>query len=116
MQANADITYESSYGLFNFGPTVDYDFVRDLPSKLLQSGDFHEGIPILVGHTKFDGLLFTPPWIRTNEQLRQHVRTLYPGVSDAVLDEVEKRYPIKDLAFAKEKILKVADFLDVCSP
>lgn len=112
MQANADLTFNSSYGLFNFGPTVDGYFTKDLPSKVLKRREQHRGISILIGHTKFDGLVFTPPWIRNNEQLRDHVRLMYPGVPDSVLDEVDKKYPIGKIEFAKEKILKVADFLD----
>lgn len=61
--ANAKMTYDSPYGIFNFGPTIDGDFVPDLPSKLLGTEDkqFHQGISVLLGHTAYDGLLFTPP-------------------------------------------------------
>lgn len=112
MQANADLTFNSSYGLFNFGPSVDGYFTRDLPSKVLKAKEQHKGISMLIGHTKFDGLFFTPPWIRNNTQLRDHVRLMYPGVPETVLDEVDKRYPIGKFEFAKEKLLKVANFLD----
>lgn len=114
MQANADMTYKSNYGLFKFGPTVDGYQVPDLPSKRLQdTNSHHKGINVMIGHTKFDGLVFTPPWIRTDAQLREHVLTLYPGIPEAVLKEIEKRYPVKDFGLAKEKILQVSDFLDV---
>lgn len=115
MQANANITFNSSYGLFNFGPSVDGFFVPDLPSKRLKDGNHHAGISLLLGHTKFDGLLFTPPWIRSNAQLQDHVRTMYPGVNDSVLNEINKKYPIGKIEYAKEKILTVANFLDVSS-
>jgi len=113
MKANADLTYKSSYGLFKFGPTVDGFYVPDLPSKLLKDGRFWRGTSLLVGHTKYDGLVFTPPWIRSNEQLRQHVRTMYPGITESVLDEIDRRYPIEKWSFAKEKLIAVSDFLDV---
>lgn len=61
--ANARMTYDSPYGVFNFGPTIDGDYVPDLPSKLLNTTEksFHRGIAMMLGHTAYDGLLFTPP-------------------------------------------------------
>jgi carboxylesterase type B len=113
MQANANLTFMSSYGLFNFGPSIDMNYIQDLPSKVLKRREHHKNIPIMVGHTKFEGLFFTPPWIRTNEQLREHVRTMYPGVQNDVMEMIDEKYPIGKIEFAKEKLLKVADFLDV---
>lgn len=112
MQANADLTFNSSYGLFNFGPSIDGSYIRDLPSKVLKAKEQHKGIPMLIGHTKFDGLFFTPPWIRNNDQLRDHVRLMYPGVPESVLQEVDRKYPIGNLETAKARLLKVANFLD----
>lgn len=116
MGINANITFNSSYGLFNFGPSVGGNFVPDLPSKRLGDGEHHRGIGLLLGHTKFDGLLFTPPWIRSNLGLRAHVRKMYPGVPVSVLNKIWDKYPVDFYLSAKEKILKVADFLDVSFP
>ena len=117
MQINADMTYNSSYGIFKFGPTVDdsgwNSYVPDLPSKLLSSGRFNKGISLFLGHQKFDGLLFTPPWIRTDAQLATHVQKLFPNVSTTVLNDIKSMYPVASFATEKEKIFDVADFLDV---
>jgi hypothetical protein len=68
----------------------------------------------MVGHAKYDSLFYTPPWIRNNSQLREHVLTLFPGAPDTVLDEISTRYPIDGIYLAKDKLLKVASFLNVC--
>jgi carboxylesterase type B len=114
-QANAIMTYESEYGYFNFGPTVDGDYVPDLPGRLLAAGDFHTGISMLTGHQALDGLLFTPPWIRTNAGLAQHSQDLYPGIPPEVLSNISSRYHIDEswLNPAQSRIGVVSDFLDV---
>lgn len=111
--ANARMTFDSPYGIFNFGPTVDGDFVGDLPSKLLAENKNHEGIALLVGHMAYDGLLFTPPWIRTNEQLRTHSAKMYPSIPDSVRTQITALYPINWWAeLAQKKLAIVSDFLD----
>lgn len=115
--ANARMTFDSPYGIFNFGPTVDGKFVTDLPGKLLANQENHEGISLMVGHMAYDGLLFTPPWIRTNAQLREHSAKLYPGITESVKNKITEFYPINWwIELAQKKIAVVADFLDVCRP
>ena len=71
--ANAKMVHESMYGYFNFGPTIDNDYVKDLPCKILAKPSL--AIPaMLLGHMKLDGLLFTPPWIRTTPALLDYVQ------------------------------------------
>ncbi|KAH9205609.1 Alpha/Beta hydrolase protein [Leptodontidium sp. 2 PMI_412] len=111
--ANARMTFDSPYGIFNFGPTVDGKFVTDLPGKLLANQENHEGISLMVGHMAYDGLLFTPPWIRTNAQLREHSAKLYPGIPESVKNKITELYPINWwIELAQKKIAVVADFLD----
>ncbi|KAH7370126.1 Alpha/Beta hydrolase protein [Rhexocercosporidium sp. MPI-PUGE-AT-0058] len=111
--ANAKMTFDSSYDTFNFGPTVDGDFVPDLPGKILGRGENHEGISLMVGQMAYDGLLFTPPWIRTNAQLKQHSAKLYPGIPKSVKSKITEMYPINPwIELAQKKITVVSDFLD----
>ncbi|KAK0101748.1 hypothetical protein ONS95_006900 [Cadophora gregata] len=116
-EANTNMTFKSPYGIFNFGPTVDGDYVPSLPGKLLSGGSrktYHQGISLMVGHTAYDGLLFTPPWIRSPAQLREHSWKLYPGIPESVLQFIDEHYPIKTspLILAQKKIANVSDFLD----
>ncbi|CZT01721.1 hypothetical protein WAI453_006765 [Rhynchosporium graminicola] len=111
--ANAKMTFDSPYGIFNFGPTIDDDFVPDLPGKLLAQNKNHDGISLLLGHMAYDGLLFTPPWIRNNSQLRDHAAKLYPGINGSVQNKITELYKINPLILvAQKRIAIVSDFLD----
>lgn len=113
---NAIMTYYSRYGLFNFGPKVDNGYVPRLPGQLLLDNTYHKGIPMILGHTSLDGLLFTPPWIRDDQTLRDYMIGLYPHTPDSVLDTMKKDiyYGIPDTKGTLEitKINAVFDLLD----
>lgn len=113
---NAIIAYYSKYGLFNFGPKVDYGYVPRLPGQLLLNNTYHRGIPMILGHTSLDGLLFTPPWIRDDQALGDYMSSLYPDTPDSVLDTMKKDiyYGIPDNDQTPEitKINAVSDLLD----
>ena len=112
--ANAKMVHESMYGYFNFGPTIDGDYVPDLPGKVLAQaqGNFHAPA-MMLGHMKMDGLLFTPPWIRTTPALLDYVRELFPSVPQSVLDMIASGYPVPTTLGPQLALLDVADFLDV---
>ncbi|KAL8861267.1 MAG: hypothetical protein Q9178_002483 [Gyalolechia marmorata] len=110
--ANAKMVHNSKYGYFNFGPTIDGYYVKDLPGKLLAQPDEYYIPALLVGHEKLDGLLFTPPWIRTTEALVDYVRELFPGVPQAVLDTIASEYKIPTNFGPQASLLAVADFFD----
>lgn len=110
--ANAKMVHESMYGYFNFGPTIDGNYVPDLPGKILAQETFP--IPaMLLGHMKLDGLLFTPPWIRTTPALLDYVGELFPSVPQSVLDMIASGYPVPTVLGPQLALLDVADFLDV---
>ena len=113
---NARMNYYSNYGLFKFGPVVDNGYVPRLPGQLLLNNTYHKGIPMILGHTALDGLLFTPPWIRDDEALREYMLHLYPITPDSVLDTMKKDnyYGISNKEKTSElaKINAVSDLLD----
>ncbi|KAL8668407.1 MAG: hypothetical protein Q9168_006964 [Polycauliona sp. 1 TL-2023] len=109
--ANAKMVYETKYGSFNFGPTLDTSYVLDVPGKLLAKGDVK--IPaLLLGHEKLDGLLFTPPWIRNAWALNAHLGELFPDVPQGVLEELRSKYPIPERAGSRAALTSVADCFD----
>ncbi|KAI4246733.1 MAG: hypothetical protein L6R40_001762 [Gallowayella cf. fulva] len=84
------MSYYSIYGLFKFGPAVDLEYVPRLPGQLLLDDTNHKGIPMILGHTSLDGLLFTPPRIRDDETLGQYLSELYPRAPDSLFETVKK--------------------------
>ena len=112
MQINAEMSFESKYGTTRFGPTVDGYIVPQLPSKLLKDGRFHTGLPMLFGHTKSDGLLFTPPWARSDDDVRAHLRTLFPNITKSALDQVIDKYPAPSSSSARANVDRFATLLD----
>ena len=96
--ANAKMIHEAKYGSSTFGPTIDHTYVKDIPSKILAQAQNDElRFPtMLIGHKKWDGLFFTPPWIRTTEALLAHVRELFHAVPQSVLDKISSDYPVPD--------------------
>lgn len=110
--ANAKLVHESKYGYFNFGPTIDHGYVRDLPGKTLAQDQLR--IPaMLLGHEKADGLLYTSPWIRTTEALLDHVPGLYPNVPQSVLDMIVSGYTVPTKFGPQLSLLAAADFFNV---
>lgn len=110
------MSYYPSYGLFTFGPSTDSEYVPRLPGQLLLNNTYHKGIPMILGHTALDGLLFAPPWIRNDQALRDYMLELYPDTPDSVLDTMKKDnyygIPDKEETLEITKINAVYDLLD----
>jgi len=113
IKANAEMTYLSQYGIFRFGPTIDYNYVPNLPGKMLRDRRFANRVHVLLGHTKFDGLLFTPPWVRSGSAMKEYAKKLYPNITEDNLKKIGNMYPISGLIGGERaKIIGVSDMLD----
>ncbi|KAI9666250.1 MAG: hypothetical protein M1821_004185 [Bathelium mastoideum] len=88
IQANALQIGNSSYGMFTYGPAVDGDFVPALAGLLLLHGQFDKSVRVMPGHNTDEGLLFTSPYVQTDEEFRAMSTTDFPGVDPAVIDYV----------------------------
>jgi carboxylesterase type B len=93
---NVLVTGISLYGQFTFGPVVDpkpNSYVPDLPGRLLAEGKFHD-LPVLVGHNTDEGLLFTPPFVQTQDNFTSFLSQSLPTTSLAQREEISKQlYP-----------------------
>lgn len=114
MIANIYMTFYSQYGRFKFGPAVDADYVPELPGQLLLNNTYHKGIPVILGHTALDGLLFVPPWLRDNDDVQDYIIDIYPYLPESVLETVKKDiyYGIPKKGLEISKINAVSDLLD----
>lgn len=67
----------ASYGVFNFGPTVDGDFVPALPGMLLLHGQFEHNIRVMVGHHTDEVRNHSP---KVERSQMAHVTTIFSPV------------------------------------
>lgn len=67
---------------------------------------------MLFGHTKSDGLLFTPPWARSDDDVRAHLRTLFPNITKSALDQVIDEYAAPSSSSARANVDRFATLLD----
>ncbi len=94
MIANAQQVGASRYGGFTFGPVVDGIFVPALPGVLLNAGQFAKNVTVMVSHMLSEGPLFTPPDVRTDDELKAFLSLNTPSFPAELLDYVVKTlYP-----------------------
>jgi carboxylesterase type B len=92
-QANRNMTYNSPYGLFAFGPAVDDDYIKAPLSVLLKFNFYWKDIEIFLAHTGNEGLLFTPPWIQDDDGFKNHVKAAFPDMPSQDIETLLKLYP-----------------------
>jgi acetylcholinesterase len=95
MRANfQQITYDSAYGQYTYGPVVDGNFVPLQPGQLLAQGRFDKDVRVMVGHNQNEGQLFTPPYLQTNEALQSQLSLAFPTTPQQSIDYITQNlYP-----------------------
>ncbi|CAO2656079.1 Nn.00g048820.m01.CDS01 [Neocucurbitaria sp. VM-36] len=89
MRANfQQVTYDSPWGTFTYGPVVDGNFVPQQPGQLLAQGRFDKDVRVMVGHNANEGTYFTPPYIQSEEALVAQLREAYPYAPQQSVDEI----------------------------
>ncbi|KAL9092364.1 MAG: hypothetical protein Q9159_000872 [Coniocarpon cinnabarinum] len=79
----------SPYGQYTYGPIVDGSYVPQLPGQLFLEGDFNKQIRVLVGKNSQESVLFTDPFINSEEEFRAFIRQYFPTATESVLDYIE---------------------------
>lgn len=88
------IGYDTAWGQYLYGPTVDGNFVPLQPGQLLAQGRFDKDVNVMVGHNANEGPLFTAPSIQSDAALRQQLTTAYPYMPKSSINHiVEVLYP-----------------------
>ncbi|XP_072474661.1 cholinesterase isoform X1 [Notamacropus eugenii] len=85
----------------NFCPTVDGDFLTDMPDNLIQQGHFKQ-TQILMGVNKDEGTYFlvygAPGFSKDNssmisqKEFREGIKEFFPGVSELGVESIEFHY------------------------
>ncbi len=82
------ITYETAYGAFGYGPVVDGDYVPQQPGQLLAQGKFDQSLKVMVGHNANEGAFFAPPYVQSEADLQVQLRMSYPYAAQSSIDYV----------------------------
>ncbi|ORY01839.1 Alpha/Beta hydrolase protein, partial [Clohesyomyces aquaticus] len=87
------------YGDFWFGPTIDGDIIRDLPSNEFKKGYFSK-VPFLTNRASYEGFSYTPPMLNSisassDADLIADLKILYPTFtsSPSFLTRLLSLYP-----------------------
>jgi carboxylesterase type B len=77
--ANKKVIKAAPPGTFSFGPAADGDFVRQLPSAELYSGNYWKQLDsMILSHTGNEAYMFADPKIDTEPELDQFQKRLLP--------------------------------------
>jgi carboxylesterase type B len=97
-QATYQIAYESgnyAYGDFYYGPAVDGEIIRDIPSNEFKQGHFNK-VALLTDHDGFEGAVFTNFSTTSTSQLMDNLQKLWPSADAAFWTRLSMLYPVTD--------------------
>lgn len=97
IKANAETIYNSPYGTFTYGPAVSdgYEtYVNAPPSLKMLYGKYYPQIKVMIANNRREGALFTPPWLRNEQDLAAYIKEIYPAMSNDSFKEFAKYYPV----------------------
>lgn len=99
LKAAAQQTYVDAYssnlyafGDFYYGPSVDGDIIRDLPSNEWKQGHFTK-VPLLVDHNGYEGYNYGNQSITTAAESQADLQTLWPAAKTSFFDRLYQLYP-----------------------
>jgi carboxylesterase type B len=84
-----------AFGDFYYGPAVDGDIIRDLPSNEFKQGHFTK-VPLLTDHDGYEGYLYTNHSETTVEQETTGLRKLWPSAKQSFFDRLYQLFPSEE--------------------
>ncbi|EJU06449.1 alpha/beta-hydrolase [Dacryopinax primogenitus] len=91
VQAYAAGSY--GYGDFYFGPAVDGEIIRDLPSNEFKQGHFTK-VPLLVNRDGYEGVIFSNLSVTTMEEELEDMLNLFPYAGQSFINRLYELYPL----------------------
>jgi carboxylesterase type B len=83
---------EYGYGNFYYGPFVDGDIIRDLPSREFRAGHFAK-VPTWTSREGYEGFTFSNQSMTTVEEETDDLRVQFPYASEEFLEGLFELYP-----------------------
>lgn len=91
---NAAVVGLSPYGSFTYGPTVDGDYVPELPGELLLSKNFDNSVEVMVAHNANEGIMFATPFAKSNSDMAAYLKAAVPSLDNTALEVIlDSVYP-----------------------
>lgn len=84
-----------AYGDMYFGPSVDGDFVHDLPSVEFDNGHFAR-VPLMTNHDSFEGILFTNFSTTSFDENRAQWQKTWHSPTTKFWESLSQLYPLSD--------------------
>lgn len=85
---NAAVVGLSPYGSFTYGPTVDGDYVPDLPGKLLLDTKFDKNVKVIAAHNANEGIMFATPFAKSDNDMAAYLKAAVPSLNDEALEVI----------------------------
>jgi hypothetical protein len=98
VQTTFNIAYENghyAFGDFYFGPSVDGEVIRQLPSQEFKQGHFTR-VPLFVNHNALEGYAFSDQNMEGKEDALRDVKTLFPNARESFISRLFDLYPASD--------------------
>lgn len=76
------------YGVFQYGIAPDGDYVPDMPEKLINAGQYHQDIKVMVAHNTFEGERYTDPDATNSSAFDTYMALYLPDATNATLEEL----------------------------
>ncbi|KAM3420542.1 Carboxylic ester hydrolase [Cercospora zeina] len=81
--------------LYMYGPTLDYDFIADYPTRAYLEGKFVR-VPAIYGDDTNEGTVFTPKNTSSYGQSSTFLQNNFPELSIKQLGQINELYPVED--------------------
>ncbi|KAJ5591890.1 carboxylesterase type B [Penicillium hispanicum] len=82
------------YGDYYFGPFVDGEIIRDLPSREFANQHFSQ-VPLLIDHDAQEGWMFTNFSLSHEREVQPDLEKIWPAANQSFFDQIlQKHYPI----------------------
>ncbi|KAI1851388.1 hypothetical protein JX265_000378 [Neoarthrinium moseri] len=91
---NQAVVVQAGNGRFNYGPTVDGDYVPELPQVRLAQNGFDASVNVMPSHTSNESVPFVSSSIATDEDVRNYLTNAIKSASDETKNYMlEELYP-----------------------
>ncbi|PVI06068.1 alpha/beta-hydrolase [Periconia macrospinosa] len=92
---NAYLEGAYGFGHYYYGPYVDGELLRDLPSREYKSGNFAK-VPLWLSREGYEGVTATNTSLTTVEEEKADLRIQFPYASQEFMDSIYKLWPSEE--------------------